>query len=94
MTQMFWELALAALAGWTVLPALVWALASEIMRLIWPHNNWSLSYSGHLHSNPGECYGDFSSIVASDAHLSGQDSWGSGFYFISIVIRASLITAF
>ncbi len=34
MTQMFWELVLAALAGWTVLPALVWALANEIMRLI------------------------------------------------------------
>jgi hypothetical protein len=31
---MFWELVLAVLAGWTVLPALVWALANEIMRLI------------------------------------------------------------
>ena len=34
MTLMFWELVLAVLAGWTVLPALVWALANEIIRLI------------------------------------------------------------
>jgi hypothetical protein len=30
---MFWELVLAVLAGCTVLPALVWALANEIMRV-------------------------------------------------------------
>jgi hypothetical protein len=31
---MFWERVLAILAGWTVIPALAWTLAHEIMRLI------------------------------------------------------------
>jgi hypothetical protein len=34
---MFWERVLAILAGWTVLPALAWALAHEILRFI-PRN--------------------------------------------------------
>jgi hypothetical protein len=31
---MFWEHVLAILAGWTVIPALVWTLAHEILSLI------------------------------------------------------------
>jgi hypothetical protein len=31
---MLWERMLAILAGWTVIPGLVWALLNEIMRLI------------------------------------------------------------
>jgi hypothetical protein len=37
---MFWEHALAILAGWMVLPALAWALAHEVLRCIRSLHGW------------------------------------------------------
>jgi hypothetical protein len=49
---MSWQLVLTILAGWAVIPALAWALAHEILRLV-RYDHQSISGTGGSGSGSG-----------------------------------------
>ena len=61
---MSWQLVLTIFAGWTVIPALAWALAHEVMRLVCYEDHRSISGTGGGGSGSGRFHlGQFRQVL-------------------------------